>query len=141
MKKILSKPQFFFFLLAVLFIIIGLIKKSSAIDVAIFGALVDLSVWSTCLFSALFFVLIGVNYASLTITEKHPKKGLTITHIILQVLALLPFTYVILSAGSSRSYEQVSQMNLILIFAFVIFILATIIHLINFVASILKRKE
>ena len=141
MKKLIYKPQLFFLLLAIFILIIGLFFKENAIDIAIYSTLTDLSVWSICLFSMLFFILIAINYTSLSITLKTPKRGLTIAHIVLQILALIPLLYFIFSSGESRSYEQVSQMNIILILSFFIFIIATTIHLINFIISLIAKKD
>lgn len=141
MKKLIYKPQLFFLLLAIFILIVGLFFKENAIDIAIYSTLTDLSVWSICLFSMLFFILIAINYTSLSITLKTPKRGLTIAHIVLQILALIPLLYFIFSSGESRSYEQVSQMNIILILSFFIFIIATTIHLINFIISLIAKKD
>jgi len=141
MKKLLYKPQFFFLFLAVFFLVIGLIFKDNSIDIAIYSNLVELSVWGVCLFSMLFFVLIAINYTSLSITLKTPKRTLTIAHIILQSVSLIPLLYFIFYSGETRTYEQVSRMNIILILSFFIFIIATTIHLINFMVSFLIKKE
>lgn len=141
MKRFIDRPQLFFFFLALLVLVIGFLNKDSAIKLALYGTYIDLKSWSVCLFSSVFFVLIAVNYASLTITHKTPKRYLTIIHIVLQVLALVPLLYFILSSEATKSYDQVSQMNIILILAFALFIIATIIHLINFVASLLAKKD
>ena len=141
MKKFIKKPQFFFIFLAILVLITGLIHKEGAIKLALYGTYIDLKSWSVCLFSSFFFILIAVNYASLTITQRTPKKVLTILHIVLQIVALIPLLYYIYSSDASTSYDEVSRMNIILILAFTLFIIATIIHLINFAASLLAKKD
>lgn len=141
MKKIINRPQTFFIILAILILILGLFNKDGAIKLAVYGTYFNLKTWSVCLFSSVFFVLIAINYASLSITQKRPKRFLTILHIVLQVLALIPLIYFIFNAETNRSYEQVSQMNIILIAAFLLFIVATIIHLVNFIASLVAKKD
>jgi len=89
----------------------------------------------------LFFILIAINYTSLTITKKPPKKTLTILHIILQIAALAPLLYFIYNSDTPKTYQQVSQMNIILVMAFILFIIATVVHLINFMASLLAKKD
>ncbi len=141
MKKIINTPQLFFIVLALLLIVSGLINKGGMIKIAMYGTFLDLKVWSIALTSALFFVLIAINYFSLSLTNKVPKRGLTLIHIILQIIALIPFLYFIYTTNTLRTYDEVSRMNLILIFSFFLFIIATIIHLINFVASLLSKKD
>lgn len=141
MKKFIDRPQLFFFFLALLVLVIGFLNKDSAIKLALYGTFINLKSWSVCLFSSVFFVLIAVNYASLTITNKTPKRYLTVIHIVLQLLALAPLLYFILSSESTKTYNEVSRMNIILILAFALFIIATIIHLVNFVASLLAKKD
>ncbi len=141
MQKIIKKPQYFFLLLAIITLIVGLLNKRNALEIAVYGTLIDLKIWSISLFSTLFFVLIAVNYASLSITNKPARKGLTILHIVLQVIAMIPLFYFIFQSDVSRSYDEISRMNIILILAFFIFMLATIIHLINFMMSLLSKKD
>ena len=141
MKRIVTQPQILFFFLAILLLVSGILSKGQNIDFALYGGVLKLSTWSVSLFSCVFFILIAINYTSLTLTGKHPKKGLTVTHIALQILSLIPLLYFIFTAHSQRTYEQVSQMNIILLLSFVLFIFASVIHLINFVASLLSKKD
>tara|TARA_R110002073_G_scaffold8207_1_gene45658 strand:+ start:98724 stop:99149 length:426 start_codon:yes stop_codon:yes gene_type:complete len=141
MKKIITKPQFFFVILAFILLISGFINKGSSIEIAMSGTFIELKVWSVCLFSTLFFILIAINYTSLTITKKPPKKILTIIHVTLQLLALVPLLYFIYNSNISRTYQEVSQMNVILVLAFMLFIIASAVHLINFIASLLAKKD
>jgi len=141
MKKIIKKPQFFFIILALLILISGFTNKENSIEIAIYGTFLKLKILSVCLFSTLFFILIAINYTSLTITKKPPKKTLTILHIILQIAALAPLLYFIYNSDTPKTYQQVSQMNIILVMAFILFIIATVVHLINFMASLLAKKD
>tara|TARA_R110001632_G_scaffold66891_3_gene157311 strand:- start:28 stop:453 length:426 start_codon:yes stop_codon:yes gene_type:complete len=141
MKKIITKPQYFFSLLALIMFIIGFIYKENSIELAFYGGIIDLDIWILNLFSALFFILIAINYASLSITQKQAKKGLTITHILIQIIAIVPLIYFTITSNSSKTYEEITIMNSILLLAFVVFILATLIHLINFVTSLVTKKD
>ena len=141
MKKIINKPHIFFIFLAVITLLCGILNKDAVIKVAAYGALIDLKIWTVSIFSVLFFILISVNYGSLYIIKKPAKKGLTIAHIVLQIIALIPFFYFIFQSDVPRTYEEYSAVNIILILAFVIFILATVIHLINFVMSLIAKKD
>tara|TARA_R110000787_G_scaffold286199_1_gene403693 strand:- start:7097 stop:7522 length:426 start_codon:yes stop_codon:yes gene_type:complete len=141
MRKIITKPQYFFTLLAIIMVAIGFFYKENAIELATSGVTIDLDIWSLSLISALFFILIAVNYASLTITQKKAKKGLTIIHILIQIIALIPLLYFIFNSESPKTYEEISGMNVILLLAFVMFLLATIIHLINFITSLVATKD
>lgn len=141
MRKIINRPQVLFVSLAVIMLISSLINKGSSIQVAMYSTYVDLDIWITGVFSAVFFILIAVNYTSLTITRKKPRVSLTVTHIVLQLMAIFPLLYFFFTADRVRSFDQISQMNLILIFAFALFIIATVVHLINFVVGLLSKKE
>ncbi|MFY0631278.1 MAG: hypothetical protein JXR05_12910 [Flavobacteriaceae bacterium] len=141
MRKIISKPHFFFIFLAAITLFCGILNKDATIQVALYGSLVDVKIWTVSLFSVLFFILISVNYASLYIIKKPAKKWLTILHIILQIIALIPFFYFVFQANVPRTYEEVSAINIILVMSFAIFILATIVHLINFVMSLIAKKD
>ncbi len=141
MKKIIQKPQYFFMFLAVLILISGFINKEEALLISFQNVYIDVDVWATSIFSSVFFVLISVNYFSLTITQRFPKKGLTIAHIILQVISLIPFLYYFYTADLDRIPDEIDFMNAILFFAFIIFLLASLLHVINFLASLLMKKE
>ena len=91
LKKIISKPYLFFFGLVPLFVIIGLLNMKSYINLSIDYLNFDLDISLLCNISAVFFLLIGFNYYSLFWVQKEPKKSLTITHIILQLISLIPF--------------------------------------------------
>lgn len=141
MQKIIRKPQFFFFFLALLFFIFSLLNKNGTIPIAIDYANIDIQVWSLGLISAAFFVLIAVNYTSLSITQKTPKKVLTIIHIVLQIISIIPVLYLMIQSNVPETYDGISQMNAILILAFFVFLTATLIHLINFVVSLIAKKD
>lgn len=141
MKKMIQKPQYFFLLLAVLLLVSGLINKGEVILISFESYYLNLDVWAAGLFSSIFFLLIAVNYASLTLTKKRPKKGLTIGHIVLQVIAIIPFLYYFFTADVKRSYDEIEFMNAIIVLSFVLFLLASFIHIINFMMSLLLKKE
>ena len=141
MRKIISKPHYFFVFLAVITLLCGVLNKDAVIPFALYGTLLNIDVSTITLFSVLFFVLISVNYASLYIIKKPVKKGLTIIHIVLQIIALIPYFYFIFQSDLPRTYEEIYAINIILLVAFVIFLLATIIHLINFLLSLLTKKD
>lgn len=141
MRKIIDRPQILFVALAILTLIAAFINKGNILQVAMYATYVNVEVWAVGMFSFVFFLLIAVNYTSLTVIGKKAKRGLTITHVFLQLLALFPLFYFMFTSEQERTYDQVSQMNLILIFAFFLFIIATVIHLINFVMGLLSKKE
>lgn len=141
MRKIISKPHYFFVFLAVITLLCGVLNKDAVIPFAFYGTIIDIDITTVTVFSVLFFVLISVNYASLKIIKKPVKKGLTLAHIILQTIALIPYYYFIFQSDIPRTYEEVNAINSILLVAFVVFLIATIIHLINFLLSLLAKKD
>ena len=140
MKRLLKTPQAFFILLAILIMAVGIYKDGAQLDLNYFLAFLLVDVWSVALVSALFFVLISVNYASLSLTEKKAKKSLTIVHIVLQIIALIPLVYFMLTADEKASGESVAYSNIVLLISFFIFLVSVIVHLINFFYSLLKKE-
>lgn len=142
MKKILTKPHIFFFGLALFFIVIIFINGKSTINISYLYY--DIEVKTFCLFSSLFFGLIGFNYFSIILANKQPKKWLTITHIVLQTIALVPFIYLLITAKNSsepnlnQDLEFIIALNFI---GFILFLLASFIHLINFFVSLFLKRE
>ena len=140
MKKFLKTPQSFFFLLSIFTLIVGFIKKGNFIDLNYFMTFLKIDVWSLSVVSSVFYLLIGINYFSLILSGKKPRKILTIIHIVLQIVSIIPFFYIMITTNSSLSPESVTFNNIILAVSFVVFILSLVIHLINFFASIFKQE-
>ncbi|PWG04783.1 hypothetical protein DIS07_09925 [Polaribacter aquimarinus] len=102
----------------------------------------DLNVSLVCNITAVFFLLIGFNYYSLIWVQKTPKKTLTIIHIVLQLLTLIPFITLVFSIDSKDSSSlQFLNNNFILIISFLIFIVSIFVHLINFFSSLFSKSE
>lgn len=141
MKKMIQKPQYFFVGLALVVLFCGLFNKGQSIPINFEGVILDLDIWSTTLVSSFFFLMISVNYASLTLTKKTARIGLTIAHILLQIIALVPFLYFFFTSEIKRSIEEIMYMNLVIIVSFALFLLASLIHIINFLSSLLYKKE
>lgn len=141
MQKTIRTPQFFFIVLAFITFIFGLLNREGSIPLAVYNSSIDLKVWSFSLITACFFILIAVNYTSLSITKKPHKKWLTIIHIVLQVIALIPLLYFMIQSNIPKTYDGITAMNAVLMVAFVIFLLATFIHLINFIVSLIAKKD
>ena len=141
MSRILRKPQLFFLPLALLTLIVGLLNKSDYFLISYYTTYIDLSVWSVSVFSSIFFMLVSVNYFSLTLTGRSPKKVLTILHILFQIIALIPLFYYSFNAGQERTDVQIIQMNSILLLAFLVFLFASLLHITNFIVSLISKKE
>ncbi|APZ46943.1 hypothetical protein BW723_11900 [Polaribacter reichenbachii] len=146
MKKIINKPYLYFFALIPLYITIGLIKRNVPIDINItyIYYLINVDFW--CYVSAVYFSLIGINYVALDWAKKCPKKWLTISHIILQTLAIIPFIYAVLRLdenGLLKGNQFLGILNLeaVLIFSFFLFLLSIFVHLVNFFVSLLLKRE
>ncbi len=142
LKKIIAKPFLFFFGLVPLFLVIGFLKRDSFLNINVDYIYFDINISLICNISAVFFLLIGFNYYSLFWAQKTPKKTLTIIHIVLQLLTIIPFLSVILSfkIDGNISTNFVSN-NLILIVSFIVFLLSIFVHLINFFTSLFLKTE
>lgn len=146
MKKLIYKPHLFFFALIPIFIILGFLNRNIPIDINIsfIYYLINVDFW--CYVSAVFFGLVGVNYLSLNLIKKNPKKGLTITHILLQILCLIPYLFAVFKLDENGTLKNIEFLDDIgfenyLIVGFILFILSIIIHLINFFISLLLKRD
>lgn len=146
MKKILEKPHLFFFALIPLFIIVGLLNINVPINITIsyIYYLINVDFW--CYISAVYCGLIGINYLSLNIIKKKPKKGLTFLHIVFQLLCIIPYFFAVFQLDENGYFPENSILNssafsTILVFCFLLFILSVFIHLINFFSSLLLKTD
>lgn len=140
MKKFL-RPQWFFLLISILMLVIGYLNKENNLNLTLFGAIIKVSSFSICLLSAFFFFLIFINYSALYLINKKPKKPLTIIHIVLQLIAVIPFIYFLFTSKYFNDYSSISEMNLVLFLAFILFLIASVIHIINFVLSLFQSQD
>ena len=142
MKKIIIKPHLFFFGLVPIFVVIGVFNLKNYINLNIDYLNFDLSISLLCNISAVFFLLIGFNYYALLWVQKEPKKPLTIAHIILQLISLIPFILLIFSINFSKNnFSIFTNTNLILIISFIIFLISVFVHLINFFTSLFLKSK
>ena len=141
MKKLLKKPQSVFIILAVFMMVLGYYKQGAQLDFSYFLSFLLVDVWSVALISAVFFILISINYASLSLAGKKPSRFLTITHVLLQVFALIPLVYYMIKSIPNQQTENLGQSNIILLFSFIVFIISVLLHLINFFYSLTKQNN
>lgn len=146
MKKLIAKPHLFFFGLIPLFIILGLIKGDNAISINIDYMQLNLKVSTLSYLSAIFFTLIGINYFSVVLAGKNLKKGLTVLHIVLQIVSFIPFFYILLTATKpeetvTNSQQILELFSLPVFVGFLLFLSAIFIHLINFFVSLFFKKQ
>ncbi len=141
MRKIIDKPQLFFLWLIPVVLIAGLLNKG---DNALFNYhdiyfLMD--VWYISIFSAVFFFLIFINYYVLISNKKPLKSTLTKLHIVLQVIALIPLLYFFFISDTETRTAEYLKIDLMIVLSFFVFMLATVIHFINFFISLLSKKQ
>lgn len=146
MNLIIRKPHLFFWGIIPIFIIISFLKGESAFDLNIYDTYAVLPISNLCYLSVFFFGLIGINYYVLFWAKKPPKKQLTSIHFILQTLSLVFFIYLMFTVSSSENlvetpYNSSINENTLFIVSFVLFLLATIIHFINFFISLFVKRE
>lgn len=140
MKKIISKPYLFFLGIIPILFIFGYLNKNQTIDIEYFGGLFSIDIWTISLFSCVFFLLISFNYVALIWTNKKPKKVLTFIHILIQTFSFGVFYYYkTMFLGVEKLPD--SQLNLYLILSFLLFVIASMVHLINFFASLVSKSK
>ena len=147
MKKIITRPHLFFFSLIPIFILIGFLSGNDSFDINIHDTYFVFEYKSIYFLFSVFFGLIGLNYFSLYWGNKSIKKGLTITHLVFQILSLILFF--------THSFWMFTEENpipngqelildysiLIIIISFFIFLIGTIIHLISFFYSLISKSK
>lgn len=146
MKKLITKPHLFFFAFAFTFIVLGFLKKNMYADIALFDTYFVFYADLWCFISAVFFSLIGLNYFCLIWAKKDPNIWLTILHLFLQIVSLMPFMYVIFSLKSDHKlptniFLSFVNLDLALVLSFVIFLISIFIHLINFFTSLFLKTK
>lgn len=146
MKKLITKPHLFFLGLACAFIILGFLKRNITLDIALFDTyfVFYADLWS--FISAVFFSLIGLNYFCLIWAKKDPNIWLTVLHLFLQIVSLVPFIYVIFSLKPDHKlptniFLYYVNLDLALVVSFVIFLFSIFIHLINFFTSLFLKTK
>lgn len=140
MKKIITRPHLFFLGVIPIVFIFGLLNKGQTIDIEYFGGVLPINIWSVSLFSSVFFLLISFNYLTLFWTDKNPKKLLSILHIVFQTLSF-GFFYYYKTTHHGVQNEQINQINDVLIISVLLFVLATMIHLINFFTALIRKSK
>lgn len=145
-NKIINKPYLVFFLLVPVFIVLALLSKESSVDINFYDTYFVVSNYHFYLFCSIFFAMIGINYFSLAWAEKPPKKWFTITHIVLQILALFLFftsnKWNWIGEQSHKDFNLLNDnTNRVLVFSFLIFLLSCFVHIINFFTSLFLRKN
>jgi hypothetical protein len=146
MKKLITKPHLFFLGLSCAFIILGFLKRNITLDIALFYTyfVFYADLWS--FISAVFFSLIGLNYFCLIWAKKDPNIWLTVLHLFLQIVSLVPFIYVIFSLKSNHKlptniFLYYINLDQVLLISFIIFLFSIFIHLINFFTSLFLRTK
>ncbi|WP_397446838.1 hypothetical protein [Polaribacter sp. R77954] len=146
MKKIIQKPHLFFFSLIPIFIILGIFKRNISIDINISYIYYLISVDFWCYITAVYFGLIGINYLALYWIKKKPNHWLTATHIILQIICIIPYLISVfhLDDTGNLMYTNIpfkDNLGSILLLSFFIFLASILIHLINFFGSLLLKSD
>lgn len=146
MNKVITRPYLFFFGLVPICILFSFLIGDKTLDINIYDTYLVITYFHFHLFSATYFAMIGLNYFALHWAEKPPKKGLTIVHLLLQIVAiLLIFTnnnwnWIGQQPGSENPLLN-DNSNIAIAISVLIFLLSAFIHLINFLTSILLKKE
>lgn len=146
MKKLITKPHLFFFGMIPVSIILALIFNNDQIIIHYYDGNFIAQLKYVYYLSAFFFSLIGFNYFSILWANKTPKKNLTIIHIVLQVIS---FTLLITrncwswlhSANQTTEGLVIDNSNFIVFMSFLIFLLATLFHLVNFFSTLLSKSK
>ena len=146
MKRIFTKPHLFFFSLVPISILLAYIFNTKEIVFNYYDAYFVAELKYIYYLSAFFFGLVGFNYFSISWADKKPIKNLTIIHILLQVVS---FTLLISYKNWSwlQSENEINKdfiidnSNFIIFISFLLFLLATFFHLINFFLSIFSKSK
>ncbi|MFT5762251.1 MAG: hypothetical protein ACI8WA_001377 [Polaribacter sp.] len=146
MKKLITKPYLFFFGMIPVSIILALVFNNDEVIINYYDGNFIAQIKYIYYLSAIFFGLIGFNYFSIHWANKTPKKGLTIVHIALQIIS---FTLLITRNNWSWLHSEnqtteglaIDNSNLIILFSFLVFLLATLFHLVNFFGALFSKSK
>jgi len=145
MNKIFNTPHLFFFGLIPVFILISLFRSGANFDLNIYETYVVISIPYVCYLSAAFFGLVGINYYVLHWAKKTHKRALTSMHVTLQIASLLFFIYFMFSIPENNNlgtpYPSSIDENSLFVVSSILFLIATILHFINFFMSLLAKRE
>ena len=145
-KKIINKPYLFFFGLIPVAIVFSFINGNETINFNISELYFVSELKFLYYISAIFFMMIGINYLSLNWANKPPKKWLTIIHLFLQLLALVFLVTRnnwnwIGKEYSENLYVSSDNSSILVFISILIFILSVFFHLINFFTSLFLKTE
>lgn len=140
-QKVIHRPHLFFLWLIPIILLAGLINRENSILFNLHDIYLLMDVWYMSILSAIFFGLVCINYYILTSNQKRLNTSLTKIHLSLQILVLIPLLFYFFTPEADRSMGDSIDMNMILGLSFFIFLLATIIHFINFFISLLRKKQ
>lgn len=141
MEKIVIKPHIFFFVFAFLMVLLGLFSDHKDANFNIHDTYFVFNVSFVFYVSAALFVLMGLNYWALQWAEKPAKKLLTILHIILQIIALVPLIYGLLFIDYEKYEGNLLYITISITVGFVLFIISLFIHFINFFISLFSKTD
>lgn len=125
-KKIIAKPHIFFFGLIPVFILFSFFSRNKFIDINIHDTYFVFEIYYFHLFSTFLFALIGFNYFSLYWAKKNSIKWLTTSHIILQIIAIIPFIFSMFHINKNNvfinnTFLGICDLNTALVISFFIF--------------------
>lgn len=145
MNKIINRPHLFFFGLVPLFILVSFLRNDANFDINIQDTYFVIRIPHLCYLSSAFFGLIGLNYYLLYWSKRPHKKALTSMHIIFQLISLLFYIYSMFAISSNdhvqNGYPSSIDENSLFAVSFILFLIATILHFINFFLSLLSKRE
>jgi len=143
---LIRKPYLFFFGLSISAFIASFIFSDKSLDFSFYDTYYGISYKYFCQFSAVFYLMITINYFALNWTDKQPIKWLTITHLILQNLALLLLItkdhWNWFGDKSLSNYNMPNDYaNFLVFLSILIFVGSLFIHFLNFFASLLLKRN
>lgn len=145
MNKLFNTPHLFFFGLVPVFILISFFRSDASFDINFQNTYFVVAIPYLCYLSAAFFALVGVNYYVLHWAKKPHKRALTSIHITLQIASLLFFVYFMFSIPGNGNvetpYPSSIDENSLFVVSFILFLIATILHFVNFIMSLLAKRE
>lgn len=147
MKKLMTKPHYFFFALVPIILMIGYLKREDVININISFSNYTINILNACYLFSVFFALIGFNYFSLSWANKQPKRWLSFLHMLLQILSLVLFftrsnwNWIGVDENTETLNYTLDYSNFILILSLFVFLIATFIHLINFFTTLFLKSE
>lgn len=142
-----NKPHYIFFIAIPVIILIGLLKRETAMDINLHNTYYVISHFNIALLGAIVLGFIGFGYWSVQKANRKLSKKMNNIHIVMTFGGLLAlFAIDCLSNFSNPNsefplFEELKTINIIITIIVLCIIFAQLVYLVNIITSIFRKKQ